>query len=189
LTDSPHHAFEQTPPTDDNLSQHRQRGNSCNNTATGQQGCDAVRRGVVGVLVADRKFLVIRRAAGVRAPGRLCFPGGHIEPGETEAAAIRREWQEELGLDIEPVRKLWESVTGWNVHLAWWFVKNTAPLELTPNPSEVAEVLWYTTGQLRSDPDVLEGNLPFLDQIARTPDFEFVPVTADGTARAAHGGI
>jgi 8-oxo-dGTP pyrophosphatase MutT (NUDIX family) len=51
-----------------------------------------VKRGVVAVARRGACFLAIRRGELVAAPGRLCFPGGHIEPGEAEHEAVVREW-------------------------------------------------------------------------------------------------
>ena len=45
--------------------------------------------------------LVTRRAAHVRSPGRWEFPGGKVEPGETPRAALERELQEELAIDVQ----------------------------------------------------------------------------------------
>ncbi len=47
------------------------------------------RRGVVAVVMRGDRFLTIRRSAEVLAPGKYCFPGGGIEAGETEVAALR----------------------------------------------------------------------------------------------------
>ena len=62
------------------------------------------RQGAVAVVVRDDRFLVIRRSANVVAPGAFCFPGGGIEAGETEERALVREFREELGATIVPVR-------------------------------------------------------------------------------------
>ena len=45
------------------------------------ESAEKIIEGVVGVMQRDEKYLVIRRAAGVRAPGAWCFPGGTIEAG------------------------------------------------------------------------------------------------------------
>src|SRR3954469_15545864 len=81
------------------------------------------RRGVVAVVMRGEQFLVIRRSQHVRAPGMHCFPGGTIEPGESEAEALCREMLEELQLAARPQRLLWRSVTPWKTELAWWLAE------------------------------------------------------------------
>ncbi len=49
----------------------------------------------------DREFLLARRPAGKAYAGYWEFPGGKVEPGETLAAALVRELQEELGVTAE----------------------------------------------------------------------------------------
>ena len=85
----------------------------------------AARHGVVAVVRRGEQFLVIRRSQHVRRAGMHCFPGGTIEPGESEADAVRREMREELRLVGQPRRLLWRSVTPWNVELAWWLSRST----------------------------------------------------------------
>jgi 8-oxo-dGTP pyrophosphatase MutT (NUDIX family) len=120
------------------------------------------RRGVVAVIVREGRFLVIRRSALVRAPGMLCFPGGAIEEGESEPAALCRELQEELSLTVRPKRRLWRSVTPWQVELAWWLAEVDDPQPPRPNPQEVAEVFWLTAAEILQAQDVLPSNVQFL---------------------------
>lgn len=119
-------------------------------------------RGVVAVIRRGSRFLVIRRAADVAAPGMLCFPGGGIEPGETEEKALVRELFEELGVGAMPRRRLWRRVTPWGVDLAWWLVELDPNQQITPNPAEVAECLWLTDRELEHRGDLLESNHQFL---------------------------
>jgi len=124
------------------------------------------RRGVIAVTMRDDKLLVIRRSRFVIAPGKLCFPGGGIEPGETPEQALVREFREELGETITPVRQIWESTTEWGIYLHWWVVRFGKPFLLTPNPQEVESVEWLSFAELRKHPDLLSSNLPFLDLFA-----------------------
>jgi 8-oxo-dGTP diphosphatase len=55
----------------------------------------------VGVLIdAAGRFLLTSRPPGKVYAGYWEFPGGKLEPGETVAAALRRELHEELGITI-----------------------------------------------------------------------------------------
>ncbi len=67
-----------------------------------QGGADRVVVDVaVGVLVReDKSFLLTSRPAGKAYAGYWEFPGGKLEAGETVEQALRRELQEELGIEI-----------------------------------------------------------------------------------------
>jgi (d)CTP diphosphatase len=114
------------------------------------------------VILREDRFLVIRRSALVRAPGMLCFPGGAIEEGESEPAALCRELREELSLTVLPQRLLWRSVTSRQVELAWWLAAVDAQQCPQPNPQEVAEYFWWTAAEILRAPDVLPSNRDFL---------------------------
>ena len=53
---------------------------------------------VVAGLIRDEagRYLITRRRRGSHLAGLWEFPGGKLEPGETVAAGLRRELQEEL---------------------------------------------------------------------------------------------
>src|SRR5262245_11457009 len=95
---------------------------------------DPPRRGIAAVIMRGDRFLVIRRSQHVRAPGAHCFPGGAIEPGEDEAAAVRRELREELAVEATPLRLLWRSTTPWGVALTWWLTEIDPTALPTANP-------------------------------------------------------
>jgi len=57
---------------------------------------------VVGAaIVSDGRLLAACRAYPPELAGRWELPGGGVEPGESEADALRRECREELGTDVE----------------------------------------------------------------------------------------
>ncbi len=125
------------------------------------------RRAVVAVVARRDRLLAIRRSAHVIAPGRICFPGGGIEDGESEEAALIRELDEELNLRIQPVRRLWQSVTRWRHALSWWLSDIEDDSEPQANPAEVAEVLWLTPEELLAIGNMLDGNEEFLIALRR----------------------
>jgi 8-oxo-dGTP diphosphatase len=123
------------------------------------------RRGVIAIARRAERFLVIRRGATVAAGGTICFPGGHIEPGEEEHEAVVRECREELAAVVEPAECIWRSVSPWGTELAWWTARLLSTGELVPHPVEVAEILWLSIDEMLTDPTLLEGNRPFLEAI------------------------
>lgn len=55
---------------------------------------------VVGALIEEEgRYLLCRRRDGDARAGRWEFPGGKVERGETDGAALKRELAEELGID------------------------------------------------------------------------------------------
>lgn len=128
---------------------------------------DPGKRGAVAVVVRNGRMLVIRRAKTVVAPLVYCFPGGGIEGDESEEQALVREFREEVGLTIRPVRRLWQCVTAWKVELAWWLGETEPDAIPVANPQEVESIHWYTPEEMAALPDLLESNREFLKLLER----------------------
>jgi 8-oxo-dGTP diphosphatase len=103
---------------------------------------------VVAALVehpdADGRFLCQQRLPGGPRGDLWEFPGGKVEPGESEPAALVREGQEELGVTLEIGRRLWE---GAHVYpdLEVELVLYAARLrEGTPQPLGAQALAWLT---------------------------------------------
>ncbi|MFI5932906.1 (deoxy)nucleoside triphosphate pyrophosphohydrolase [Actinoplanes sp. NPDC051494] len=56
---------------------------------------------VAAVIVTDGRVLACERSAPPEVAGRWEFPGGKVEPGETDEQALARECAEELGVRVE----------------------------------------------------------------------------------------
>jgi 8-oxo-dGTP diphosphatase len=56
---------------------------------------------VAAVIVLNGRVLACERSAPAEVAGRWEFPGGKVEPGESDAEALARECVEELGVRVE----------------------------------------------------------------------------------------
>lgn len=54
----------------------------------------------VALIDADNRVLIARRPEGKAMAGLWEFPGGKLKPSETPEAALIREMEEELGIDL-----------------------------------------------------------------------------------------
>lgn len=68
---------------------------------------------VVAALISDprdpTRFLVQQRLPDKSRAHLWEFPGGKVEPGETDEAALARECHEELAVDLAVGRRLWSN--------------------------------------------------------------------------------
>jgi 8-oxo-dGTP diphosphatase len=85
-------------------------------------------RVVAAVIERDGKILACRRAPHKSLAGLWEFPGGKVEPGETDEVALAREIHEELGIEITVGAFIAESVAPAGeamIHLhAYWAQTN-----------------------------------------------------------------
>src|SRR5829696_4987755 len=68
--------------------------------AAARRALDVVQ--VVGAAVVEGDRVLVAQRHGGPYDGCWEFPGGKVEPGESEIAAVVRECREELGLDVAP---------------------------------------------------------------------------------------
>ena len=121
--------------------------------------------GVLGIIRRGDRLLIIQRSKRVRAPLTWCFPGGHIEPGETQAAALVRELQEELHLDVEPGEHLMTQTKYDGRLILHCWSATIIGSDPRANPREIADIAWMTPGEIRAKHDVLSGTNEILDTI------------------------
>jgi len=75
--------------------------------------------------------------------GQICFPGGAVEPGESDDATALREFHEELGDDGTPIELLGR-LSPWHVRasnylIAPWVGRCSRRPQFIPQASEVAD--------------------------------------------------
>lgn len=105
---------------------------------------------VCGALVRDRRVLLGHRTVGRRwYPNVWDLPGGHVEDGEGELDALRRELQEEIGVtaaevDSTPIARL----AGEDLQLGIWQVRDWVGQPVNRCPEEHDELRWVTADEL-----------------------------------------
>jgi 8-oxo-dGTP diphosphatase len=123
-------------------------------------------RSIAGIAVKDGKVLVAKRKEGGAIGLRWEFPGGKVEAGESDEAALKREFLEEFGAAIKPLRFLgtsrFECDSGIR-ELAAWIVELSADARLELR--EHSHVDWLSLDELATI-DLADSDrklLPFLD--------------------------
>jgi mutator protein MutT len=122
--------------------------------------------GVLGIIRRDGQLLVIQRAKGVSVPLAWCFPGGHIEEGETQAEALVREMREEINVIVKPGEHLMtQTKHDGRLVLHCWSATIVSGRPI-PNPLEVADVRWMTPGEIRRHAGILPGTTEILERVS-----------------------
>jgi 8-oxo-dGTP pyrophosphatase MutT (NUDIX family) len=109
---------------------------------------------VVAALVREGRVLLVHRSPSRRAyPDVWDLPGGHMETGETELAALTREMHEELGVQIETgsATHLCRLVAGHgeeSVRLSAWLVGEWHGAPTNVAPDEHDEIRWFRPEEL-----------------------------------------
>jgi 8-oxo-dGTP diphosphatase len=110
---------------------------------------------------AAGRVLIAERPAGKHMAGRWEFPGGKVAPGETEEAALARELEEELGIEMieaRPMMRLSHRYPDREVELSLWVVGRYAG---EPRALDRQRLKWVERAQLGQE-DLLEADRPFV---------------------------
>jgi 8-oxo-dGTP diphosphatase len=108
-------------------------------------------RVVAAVIEQQGRFLITQRRSTAVLAGLWEFPSGKVETGETDEAALRRELQERVGVDV--------SVAGSTAHRTHRYDGYVVDLVLyrasiapsqEPRPIRVADVRWVAPQELEN---------------------------------------
>jgi 8-oxo-dGTP diphosphatase len=106
-------------------------------------------RVVAAVISRDGKYLITQRTSQAVLPNLWEFPGGRVEEGESDEAALRREVELRVGAEISVAHKIAErhhTYDTYGVHLTL-YACSLAP-DAVPRPARVQAVRWVTSGEL-----------------------------------------
>ncbi|MEM9907405.1 MAG: A/G-specific adenine glycosylase [Cyanobacteria bacterium P01_D01_bin.44] len=108
--------------------------------------------GVAVIYGDDGRILIDRRKQEGLLGGLWEFPGGKIEPNESVEDCVKREIQEELGIDIEVQDRLITIEHAYTHFKVTLNVFNCTHLSGTPQPIECDEVKWVTLDEIDEYP-------------------------------------
>lgn len=134
---------------------------------------------VCGVIwSSDGRYLLAQRPQGRIWSGYWEFPGGKIEPGEPAEAAMTRELQEELGINVtraDPwLLKVFEYPHA-TVRLHFFHVRDWSG---TPHGLEGQALHWQAPSAPCAVEPLLPANAPILRSLAMPPLLPVTPNTA-----------
>lgn len=123
-------------------------------------------RVVAAILVRGNEILICQRTRHQSKPLKWEFPGGKIEFGEQPRDALRRELEEELGIQAEvgdEVERLTHTYEdGGTVELRFYVVRS---FEGELQNRIFREIQWVSREKL-PDYDFLEADIPLVRQLA-----------------------
>jgi 8-oxo-dGTP diphosphatase len=106
---------------------------------------------VVGTaIVRGRSLLAQQRAYPADAAGLWELPGGRVEPGESDVAAVVRECREELGVEVAADEAIGPDVALPNGKLLRIYRASLVDPNARPHPHDHAALRWLTAEQLDS---------------------------------------
>jgi 8-oxo-dGTP diphosphatase len=106
-------------------------------------------RVVAAVIERDGRYLLTQRNSSAVFPLLWEFPGGRVETGETEEAALVREVLGRIGVEVEVSEKIGEHLheyQDYDVHLTLFCC--ALPANAEPRPVGVHDLRWVASSEL-----------------------------------------
>ncbi len=120
---------------------------------------------IVAVVRSGGLVLMIRRGPREPDAGYWAPPSGKVERGESQEAAVVREIQEEVGVTVRPLRKVWESISADETHTLHWWLADAVDGDLRLDQREVIDARWVTVQEIAALEPTFAGDRHFFEQV------------------------
>ena len=80
---------------------------------------------------------------------------------------MQRELNEELGANVQVMRRIWQCWTPNGIQLGWWQATLRNAHLMRPNPDEVESFHWLTATEIVKLPQLLATNREFMAALDR----------------------
>lgn len=125
---------------------------------------------VVAALIShpsgDGRYLVQQRLPQASRANLWEFPGGKVEPGETDAEALARECREELCVELQVGRVVWSTVHEYADLTVELVLLEATITSGTPHALGAQALRFCAPAEMRAMP-FCEADLPLIEALAR----------------------
>ena len=116
------------------------------------------------ILIKDKKVLIAKRKADDRQANKWEFPGGTVEKDETPQTCLKREMQEEFGIEVSVGTFLGDSTYHYDHGSIKLLAYRTHWVSGKIALKDHADYRWVTSTQL-SEYDFAPADIPFVEKL------------------------
>jgi 8-oxo-dGTP diphosphatase len=107
-------------------------------------------RVVAAVISHGGRYLITQRRATAVLPLLWEFPGGRVEEGETDAAALKREVRHRLGVDVQAGQLMSFVSHPYERYVVELYLYEGTLLEGSPSSVNVGDFRWVTSDEFET---------------------------------------
>lgn len=105
---------------------------------------------VVAIVRQGERFLFVKRSQTVwSAPGYWTPISGHLEPNETQAQAVQREVNKEVGLEVTTIQKVGELLSPDGRYRLYYWVTKIRGGQFRVCRDEATALTWVSVAEMR----------------------------------------
>lgn len=102
---------------------------------------------VVAVIMRGAETLVIERNPGPSHPGYFGPVMLHVTPGEPEASALVSGVRKQVGLEVRPIRQVWDCLSQPADHLLHWWLAEYVSGDIVRDEDTVTHATWIAPSE------------------------------------------